>query len=56
MSCPLMSAHVLVLFGLVEITDMDFGTLADIGLRDTSGHWRTLTDIGFGTLADMIGN
>ena len=31
-----MSANVLVLFVLVETTDMDFGTLADIG-----GHKRT---------------
>ena len=42
--CPL-RLNVLVLFGLVEITDMDFGTYADIGLWDIRGHG-TLADIG----------
>ena len=59
-----MSANVPVLFLLVEITDMDFGTLANIGghgtmadnsghdrVLDISGHYRTLN---FGTLANNM--
>ena len=34
-----MSANMFILFGLVETTDMDLGTLADIG------RWQTLVDI-----------
>ena len=43
-----MSANVIVLFRLVEMKGMHFGTLADITLWDISGHWGTLMNIGFG--------
>ena len=56
-----MSANFLVLFVLVEITEMDFGTLANIGghgtIADNSGHERVLEISGhyrtlnFGTLS-----
>ena len=62
-----MSANVLVLFVLVETTDMDFGTLADISghgtLADISGHWWTwevleinghFRTLNFGTLVDNM--
>ena len=46
-----MSANVLVLFVLIEITDMDMilgheRTLAVIGIWDISGHWQTFADMG----------
>ena len=54
-----MSANVLVLCVLVEITDMAFETRVDISDRRTLGHQWTLADVsGHGTvgkLADMGG-
>ena len=50
-----MSDNVPVLFVLVEITYMDFGTLADISGHRSLGHQRTLADMGgYWKLAGII--